>query len=67
MERGNHYVIKPILPEILSNEVKDDRPLSGAEYSSEDDCMSREQILKLLKDRKLLIEDGLRIEGELLR
>ena len=67
VERGNHYVIKPILPEILSNEVKDDRPLSGAEYSSEDDCMSREQILKLLKDRKLLIEDGLRIEGELLR
>jgi UDP-glucose 4-epimerase len=67
VERGGHYVIKPILPEILSDEQDGDLPLKRDEYSSADDCMNLEQIFELLKKRKLLIEDGLQFEGELLR
>lgn len=66
--RGDYYVIRSILPEVRS-------PASGlqspgclpGEYSSACDLMTPEQCTELLKTNKLMIEDKVEYEGELLR
>lgn len=64
LDRGNYYAIAPMLPEIS------DVPSNGVlkkEYSSGDDLMTLAQVKQLLKKNKLMVEDTLVLEGELLR
>ncbi|MCX6570939.1 MAG: polysaccharide biosynthesis protein [Candidatus Aminicenantes bacterium] len=65
IERGNHYVIVPMLPEVTG-----DKPLKPArtkEYSSAEKIMSLEETIQLLKSRKLMLEDLNPYEAETLR
>jgi UDP-glucose 4-epimerase len=65
IECGNFYSILPILPEVGShNENK--RPLCK-EFSSADNVMTRDEVAELLNRHKLMVEDGIPGEGELLR
>jgi FlaA1/EpsC-like NDP-sugar epimerase len=55
IERGNHYAIVPMLPEVTG-----DKPLKAArtkEYSSAENLMSLDETIQLLKNRKLMLED----------
>ena len=54
--RDGYYVILPILPELQKVSVTG-APVLGHEYSSADELMSREDIAKMLTERKLLIGD----------
>jgi UDP-glucose 4-epimerase len=65
VECGDFYSILPILPEIQG-----DRPFTPAlngEFSSTDNLMSRDMLAELLHCQKLMVEDGLKDEGEFLR
>jgi FlaA1/EpsC-like NDP-sugar epimerase len=53
--RDGYYVILPILPELQG--VGGEQGVLGKEYSSADELMSREEIVAMLTERKLLIED----------
>jgi FlaA1/EpsC-like NDP-sugar epimerase len=64
MERDGNYVIGPILPELRDASLTT-CGLTG-EYSSEDEVMSGEQLRELLKRRRLMVEDELQLDGELL-
>mgnify|MGYP001500605097 CR=1 FL=1 len=64
-ERGNYYVIQPILPE-LCNGVTRQVPL-GHEYSSADNVMTKGELAKTLKKFDLLVHENNRVNGELLR
>lgn len=64
-KRGNFYAIAPILPELRQKEFSG--PPLAREYSSEHDVMTPAEVLALLTERQLLIEDGMRYEGEILR
>ena len=63
--RGSHYVILPILPELLR--AGSDGPRLEREYSSADCLLPKEEVKALLEDHGLLSVDRLEIEGELLR
>ena len=65
IERGDHYVILPILPELLREEEKS--PIIGKEYSSADNLMSTKEVWEGLHKHHLLLEDQQGAEGELLR
>jgi len=65
IERGDYYVILPILPELLREEEKS--PIIGKEYSSADNLMSPEEVREGLHKHHLLLEDQQGAEGELLR
>lgn len=65
VERGNFYAILPILPEILPS-TNIESALSD-EFSSADNLMRRNELEELFIRQKLLVEDGLPDEGELLR
>ncbi len=61
--RGQYYVIRSILPEI----VKPGREKAlGREYSSADELMSRAEIERLLRKNRLMVGDRLVEDGELL-
>lgn len=65
VECGDFYSILPILPE-----VQGERPFTPAlngEFSSTDNLMSRDTLAELLHSQKLMVEDGLKEEGEFLR
>lgn len=65
LERDQWYAILPMLPEICGN-----RTGSGClqkEYSSMDQIMGVEDTRRLLKKRRLMIEDVESLEGDLLR
>jgi UDP-glucose 4-epimerase len=65
VERGGWYAILPMLPEVCG-----DRSCSGCltkEYSSADDVMDLEATRRLLRERKLMLEDQVGAHGELLR
>jgi UDP-glucose 4-epimerase len=65
VERGNYYVILPILPELrFSNEVIN--PLAD-EYSSAHHVMDRPSLEALLRKQCLMVEDNPKGEQELLR
>jgi FlaA1/EpsC-like NDP-sugar epimerase len=65
IERGKWYVILPMLPEIRG-EWKGSSALTK-EYSSADTVMNLEETVRLLKKRRLMVEDNPGVEGELLR
>jgi hypothetical protein len=48
-------VILPILPELQG--AGGEQAVLGKEYSSADELMTREEIVAMLTERKLLIED----------
>jgi FlaA1/EpsC-like NDP-sugar epimerase len=64
IERGEYYVIKPMLPELRATEVIEDA--LGKEYSSTDNVMTREQVTELLKKHKLMIGDRFVYEEDML-
>jgi FlaA1/EpsC-like NDP-sugar epimerase len=64
VERGDYYVIQPMLPELLPAE-KVDNPI-GREYSSADNVMSRAQVTELLQRHKLMVGDRFVYEEDLL-
>ena len=65
VERGNYYAILPILPEIRGEDAFS--PALDGEFSSADNLMDRDMLSDLLHRQKLMVEDGLKQEGELLR
>ncbi|WP_085902003.1 polysaccharide biosynthesis protein [Kiloniella majae] len=67
VERGNHYVILPILPEIVGESRPDDKRTLSEEYSSEHGILNRDDVRNLLKERQLMIGDAIKLEGEFLR
>jgi UDP-glucose 4-epimerase len=65
VQRGDWYVIRPMLPELLTGEQEP--PALTAEYSSADPVMSVDETYALLAKRNLLVDDNVAIEEELLR
>jgi UDP-glucose 4-epimerase len=65
VQRGPHYVIGPILPE-LQPEAPAQRVLDR-EYSSGDDLLSLDGVIDLMRRRHLMVDDALEYEGEFLR
>lgn len=63
--RGDHYVIRPMLPEIRAEDGKE--PTLTKEYSSADEIQPPEATLELLKRRRLMVEDLVLEGGEVLR
>lgn len=64
VERGDYYVIQPMLPELLPAD-KIDNPI-GREYSSADNVMTRAQVTELLQRHKLMVGDRFVYEEDLL-
>jgi UDP-glucose 4-epimerase len=64
VERGDYYVIQPMLPELLPAD-KIDNPI-GREYSSADNVMSRTEVTELLQRHKLMVGDRFVYEEDLL-
>jgi UDP-glucose 4-epimerase len=64
VERGDYYVIQPMLPELLPAE-KIDNPI-GREYSSADNVMTRNEVTELLQRHKLMVGDRFVYEEDLL-
>lgn len=63
--RGEHYAIRPMLPELTAA-----APVGQAltrEYSSGDALLSLDEIRLLLESQKLMVDDELKEDGELLR
>ena len=65
IERGNYYVIQPILPELRDPEEKS-TPLD-TEFSSKDNVMDPHQLTATLKRYDLFVKENGEPEGELLR
>ncbi len=65
VDRGEYYAILPILPEVGMG--KDFAPALSEEYSSSYNVMSEKKLTDLLHQNKLMVEDNLRLNGELLR
>lgn len=65
VDRGKYYAILPILPELIEGTPK----LAGLtkEYSSGDSLMTEAETAALLKQHKLMVEDNMAYEDELLR
>ena len=64
-KRGGHYVIAPILPELQA--AKRGRAALKGEYSSHEDVITAKKLKAILKEKRLMVEDGLEEYGELLR
>lgn len=64
-QRGNYYAIRPMLPELLDIALQD-KPLAR-EYSSADSLLTLEETCQLLADQKLLVDNFVYGDGELLR
>ncbi|HEY3028085.1 MAG TPA: polysaccharide biosynthesis protein [Pyrinomonadaceae bacterium] len=64
IERGDYYVIEPMLPELLVAH-KVHNPI-GHEYSSADSVMTREQVAELLETHKLMVGDRFIYEEDML-
>lgn len=64
VDRGNYYAILPILPEIAK--VPPGAKTLKKEYSSANNLMSRRALEKLLKANRLMVDDRLVEEGEML-
>ncbi len=65
IEVDNYYAIQSILPEIQSRSGND-IPLKD-EYSSKDELMTFEELDKFLRQYKLMVNDTLTEDGEMLR
>ncbi len=64
-ERGDYYVIQPMLPEIITPQAEK-KPLNRA-YTSGNSIISLSETIDLLSRHRLTVEDDLVFEGELLR
>jgi FlaA1/EpsC-like NDP-sugar epimerase len=64
-DRGNYYAILPILPELRSRDAM--APALAKEYSSGDDLLSLKGVQELLVRHKLMVDDKLAYEEDLLR
>ena len=62
--RGDYYVIRPMLPELLDGEEAGD--LLGREYSSADDLMTPGQVSELLAKHNLMVGDRFVYEEDML-
>jgi UDP-glucose 4-epimerase len=65
VERGKYYAILPILPEVRNGD--EITPALAGEYSSADNVMDRATLAKLRQERRLMVEDNLEQQRELLR
>jgi FlaA1/EpsC-like NDP-sugar epimerase len=65
VERGDYYVIQPILPEIERGNERD-RVISH-EYSSSDNVMTKEELKEILIKFDLMVNENPPLIGELLR
>jgi FlaA1/EpsC-like NDP-sugar epimerase len=65
VERGDYYVILPILPEVRG--AGEPGVTLGREFSSADSLMSKDEVRVLLDRHGLLVPDALEPDGELLR
>jgi FlaA1/EpsC-like NDP-sugar epimerase len=65
VDRGKYYAILPILPEVRSGDSA--TPALTREFSSAENVMDRADVAELLQRRKLMVEDNLEQQGELLR
>lgn len=65
VERGNYYVILPMLPEVAAGSVGDGS--LTREYSSSDDVMGLDQTADMLRRRRLMVEDLIGEREEVLR
>jgi UDP-glucose 4-epimerase len=63
-ERGQDYVVAPILPEL--RDARESYEFIEKEYTSADDLMSLDQVRALLTERKLMVDQELHLEGEVL-
>jgi UDP-glucose 4-epimerase len=64
IERGDYYVIMPMLPELRLPKVT--AKTLEDEYSSADNVMAKAELAELLKRYKLLVEDRAVLEEDLL-
>ncbi|MBA2340147.1 MAG: polysaccharide biosynthesis protein [Pyrinomonadaceae bacterium] len=64
IERGNYYVILPVLPELRPSSQLES-PL-GKEYSSADDLMTETEVAEMLRKHELLIPNKLVYEEDML-
>jgi FlaA1/EpsC-like NDP-sugar epimerase len=62
--RGDYYAIKPMLPELVDSE---EPAALSHEYSSASDLLTLQQTHELLSTHRLLVDDEISEEGELLR
>jgi FlaA1/EpsC-like NDP-sugar epimerase len=65
VDRGKYYAILPILPEVSNGDAI--APALAGEFSSADNVMDRAVLTELLRERRLMLEDTLEQQGELLR
>jgi UDP-glucose 4-epimerase len=64
IERGEYYVIRPMLPELRSSD--DGGAVLGREYSSSEDVMNCDQVAELLRRHKLMVDDRFVYEEDML-
>lgn len=64
IERGDHYVIMPMLPELRTD--NDEQGTLGKEYSSADGLMSKAEVTELLRRHHLMIGDRFVYEEDML-
>ncbi|HVF45543.1 MAG TPA: polysaccharide biosynthesis protein [Pyrinomonadaceae bacterium] len=62
--RGDYYVIRPMLPELLDEDEKGET--LGREYSSADDLMTGGQVVELLEKHRLMVGDRFVYEEDML-
>lgn len=55
-ENGDFYVIKPMLPELISKDFKSNESLRGRSYGSNDEIMSYQETVDLLMKHNLMID-----------
>jgi UDP-glucose 4-epimerase len=65
IERGNYYVILPILPELCIPD--EDNDTLGHEYSSNDNIMTKKVLTETLEKFDLMVKEFTTVNGELLR
>jgi FlaA1/EpsC-like NDP-sugar epimerase len=65
IQRGSYYAIQPMLPEIQS--APEQRPALDKEFSSADVVQRLDDVIELLRERKLMLDDVELGSGELLR
>ncbi|MHB8778308.1 MAG: polysaccharide biosynthesis protein [Anaerolineales bacterium] len=65
VERGNYYAILPMLPEL--SDGKEYTPALHNEFSSVDDVMTPAEVVDMLRHYRLMLDDTLQEDGELLR
>jgi UDP-glucose 4-epimerase len=65
-DRGDYYVIQPILPELRTEGDITDYEYLNKEYSSADNVFSFEEVKELLRSNNLMLDQEPLMEGDLL-